>query len=83
MRNGHLSSFMGWIAYNFGLWLEVRYAIGATMNDLTEAKEVPNKTDYRMLNICGIVSKYSREENDNICTQHSVDLDYSALLPSN
>ena len=61
MRNGHLSSAMGWIAYNFQLWPGVRYGIGTTTTDLKEDEEVLNKTDHKMLNILGIANTVKKE----------------------
>jgi hypothetical protein len=54
MKNGHLPSSMGWIAYKFQLWPGVRYGIGTMTNDLEEAEEFLDKTDHRMLNVLGI-----------------------------
>ena len=56
MRNRHLTSSMGWIAYKFQLWPGMRYGIGTTTNNLEEAEEVLDKTDHRMLNVLGIAS---------------------------
>ena len=47
---------MGWIAYKFKLWSGVRYIIGITTNDLEEAEEVLDKSDYQMLKVLGIAS---------------------------
>ena len=49
MKNGHLPSSMGWIAYKFQLWPGVRYDIGTMTNDLEEAEEVLEKTDHRKM----------------------------------
>ena len=57
LRNGRspaIFCLMGWIAYKLNRWSGVKYGIGKTTNDLKEAKEVLNKTDYRILNIPGI-----------------------------
>ena len=56
MKNGHLSSSMGWIAYKFQLWPGVRYGIVTMTNDLEEAEEVLDKKDYQLLNMLGIAS---------------------------
>ena len=55
-KNGHLPSSMGRIAYKLQLWLGVRYGIGTMTNDLEEAEEVLDKTDYQLLNVLGIAS---------------------------
>ena len=56
MRNGYIPAYMGWIAYTFQMWPGVRHEIETMTNNLEEAEEMPNKTDYRMLNILGILS---------------------------
>ena len=50
----------GDLAYKRQLWPGLRYGIGAMTNDLEEAGEVPDKTDYKMWNIFG-KCKYSGE----------------------
>ena len=47
---------MGWVAYRSQLWPGIRYGIGTMTNDLEEAEEVLNKSDYNMLNVLGIAS---------------------------
>ena len=56
MKNGHLSSSMGWVAYRFQLWPGIRYGIGIMTNDLEEVEKALEKSDYRMLNVRGIAS---------------------------
>ena len=56
IRNGHLTSSMGWIAYKLQLWPRVRCGIGNTTNDPKRSEKVIEKTDHRMLNILGIAS---------------------------
>ncbi len=46
---------MTWIAYKHQLWLGLRYGLGTMTNDIEKAMEVNTKTDYRMLNILGVV----------------------------
>ncbi len=55
MTNGHLPHHMVWIAYKHQLWPSLRYGLGTMTNDIKKATEVNTKTDYRMLNILGVV----------------------------
>ena len=56
MRNGHLPSFLGWIAYKHKLWPSVRYGIGVMTNDIEEADILLDKQDHETMNCLGIAS---------------------------
>ena len=60
MRDCHLPSSLGRIAYTIQLLPGITYGIGTMANNLEEAEEVPNKTDYRTLNILGIASTVNK-----------------------
>jgi hypothetical protein len=59
MKNGHLPSHVAWIAYKQQLWPSLRYGLGTMTNDMEVAEKLLDKTDYRTLNILGIVRNVS------------------------
>ncbi len=54
MTNGHLLHHMAWVAYRHQLWPELRYGLGAMTNDIEEAENALQESDYKMLNILGV-----------------------------
>ena len=46
---------------NIHIWLGVMYRNGTMKNDLGEAEEVLDKTDYRILNLLGIANTVKKE----------------------
>ena len=56
MRNAHLPSYLGWLAYKQKLWPSVRYGIGIMTNNMEEIEDLLAKQDYEMMNCLGVAS---------------------------
>ena len=56
MKNGKLPSYLGWMAYWLKLWPSVKFGLGVMTNDIEDLEEVFDKTDYKMMNVLGVVS---------------------------
>jgi hypothetical protein len=54
MTNGHLPHHMAWVAYRHQLWLGLQYGLGTMTNDIEEAENTLQESDYKMLNILGV-----------------------------
>jgi hypothetical protein len=53
MANGHLPHHMAWVAYRHQLWPGLQYGLGTMTNDIEEAKNALQESDYKMLDILG------------------------------
>ena len=56
MKNAHLPSNLGWLAYYLKLWPNIRYGLGAMTNDMEEIPSLLDKQDYETMNSLGIAS---------------------------
>ena len=54
MRNAHLPSYLGWLAYKQKLWPSVKYGIGVMTNDMEEIEDLLAKQDYETMNCLGV-----------------------------
>ncbi len=61
MTNGHLPNHTAWIAYKQQLWPGVGYGLGTMTNNLEVADELLHDSDYRMLNVSGVLCNVSKE----------------------
>jgi hypothetical protein len=55
MKNGHLPNHIAWVAYKHQLWPGLRYGLGTMTNDLEAAKQLLDNTDWKSLNILGVL----------------------------
>lgn len=56
MKNAHLPSYLGWLAYRFKLWPSIRYRLGAMTNDMEEISSLLDKQDYKTMSSLGVAS---------------------------
>ena len=56
MKNAHLPSYLGWLAYGLKLWPSIRYGLGAMTNDMEEISTLLDKQDYDTMNSLGVAS---------------------------
>ena len=80
LRNGHLPSYLGWLAYKYKLWPSVRYGIGVMTNDVEDIDHLLDKRDYKTMNYLGVAS--SIKAGWRKYTLPLVALVFSALLMS-
>jgi hypothetical protein len=55
MQNGHLPNHIAWVAYKHQLWLGLRYGLGTMTNNLEAAEQLLDDTDWKTLNILGVL----------------------------
>jgi hypothetical protein len=60
MANGHLPSHIAWVAYKHQLWPGLRYGLGTMTNDLEPAKKLLDSTNYKTLNVLGVMRNVTR-----------------------
>ena len=56
MKNGHLPSYLGWLAYKFKLWSNIVFGIGTMTNDIEDVKDLLEKQEYETMNYLGVAS---------------------------
>ncbi len=61
MRNGHLPTKLGWIAYDFKLWAGVRYRLAVLATPLLILAGVLKKQNFRLLLFLGVNHNVKRE----------------------
>jgi hypothetical protein len=54
MTNGHLPHHMAWVVYRHQLWLGLQYGLGSMINDIEEAENALQESNYMMHNILGV-----------------------------
>jgi hypothetical protein len=54
MTNGHLPHQMAWVAYRHQLWPGLQYGLRTMTNNIKEAENILQESDYKMLNILGV-----------------------------
>ncbi len=60
MTNGHLPSYMAWVAYKHQVWMGLWYRLGTMTNNITPAKKLLNNVDYNTLNVLGILRNVTK-----------------------
>ncbi len=60
MQNGHLSNHIAWVAYKNQLWPGLRHGFGTMTNNLEAAKQLLNDTDWKTLNILGVLQNITK-----------------------
>jgi hypothetical protein len=61
MRNGHLPTKLGWIAYHFKLWAGVRYGLAVLATPLSILAGVLKKQKFWLLSFLGVNCNVKRE----------------------
>ncbi len=54
MTNGHLPSYIAWVAYRHHLQPGLRYGLGTMTNDIEPAARLLDNANYKTLNVLGI-----------------------------
>jgi hypothetical protein len=60
MQNGHLPNHIAWVAYKQQLWSGLRYGLGTMTNDLEAAEQLLENTDWKTLNILGVLRNITK-----------------------
>ena len=60
LKNGHLPSYLGWLAYKNKLWPSVRYGLGVMTNEVEDIDHLLDKQDYETMNCLGVASTITR-----------------------
>ena len=60
MSNAHLPATLGWMSYQFKLWLGLRYGIATLATPLAAANTVLEGLEYRMLSFLGVNRNINR-----------------------
>jgi hypothetical protein len=61
MRNGHLPTRLGWMAYRFKLWPGIRYGLATLATPLGRAKHMINQENFHSLPFLGVNRNVERE----------------------
>jgi hypothetical protein len=72
MTNGPLSHHMAWVAYRHQLWPGLQYQLGTMTNDIEEAENALQESNYKMLNILGVGAACTVMKGLRKLRQHSV-----------
>ncbi len=61
MRNGHLPTWLGWMAYRYKLWPGIRYGLATLAIPLAAARRVINRENFHSLSFLGVNRNVKRE----------------------
>ncbi len=60
MTNSHLPSHSAWAAYKHQLWLGLQYRLGTMTNNIEPVEKLLDSTDYKTLNVLGIMQNVTK-----------------------
>jgi hypothetical protein len=60
IANGHLPSHIAWVVYKHQILPGLRYGLGTMTNNLEPAKKLLDSTNYKTLNVLGVMRNVTR-----------------------